>query len=197
MGSTVYEFIKPIKSLKRELLFFESTDPINIDATLKNIDLKSSLILVVSKSGTTIETIALFKFFFSLENSLNRYIFITDRGSKLDKLGEDLNIKRFYIEREVGGRFSVLSNAGLIPLILSGVDIKLLLEGARRIKVSFFEDGYIKDILLKKAIFYAKNHNQYNINVIFAYSEAMEYFIKWYIQLWGESLGKRTRVFNL
>ncbi len=195
----VYEFIKPTKELKRELFFFESTDPINIKATLKNINLKKSLIIVISKSGTTIETIALFKYFYSLQNDLSKYIFITDINSKLDKLAKELKVKTFYIPKNVGGRFSVLSSVGLIPLAFAGVDIKLLLDGAKKIKISFFEDGYIKDILLKKAIFYAKKHNEYNINVIFAYSEAMEFFIKWYIQLWGESLGKRQEcsIFNV
>jgi len=148
-------------------------------------------VLVISKSGTTIETIALFKYFYALMQDLNRYIFITDKNSKLDSLGKELKVKTFYIPKSVGGRFSVLSSVGLVPLVLAGVDIELLLEGARKIRVSFFEEGYIREILLKKAIFYAKHYREYNINVLFAYSEAMEYFLKWYIQLWGESLGKR------
>jgi glucose-6-phosphate isomerase len=195
----VYEFIKPTKSLKRNLLFFESTDPINIKATLSKLNLDRSLVVVVSKSGTTVETIALFKYFFSLMGDIDRYIFITDEGSKLANFADSIGAKSFFIPKNVGGRFSVLSSASLLPLILSGVEVSSLLQGAKKIMVSFFEDGYIKDALLSKAIFYAKNHNHFNINVIFAYSETMEFFTRWYIQLWGESLGKRQEcsLFNV
>jgi len=60
---------------------------------------------------------------------------------------------------------------GLLPLALSGVDIKELLSGAKKIKKSFFKGKKLKSILIKKAIFYAQNYNQYSINCIFAYSE--------------------------
>jgi glucose-6-phosphate isomerase len=51
----------------------------------------------------------------------------------------------------------------------------------------------MKNILLKKASFYAKHHAQYHINCLFAYSESLKYFCEWYVQLWGESLGKKQR----
>jgi glucose-6-phosphate isomerase len=98
-----------------------------------------------------------------------------------------------HLPDNVGGRFSVLSTVGLVPLALCGIDIQALLNGAKTIKQSFFNDGYLKDTLLKKAVFYAKNHAQYNINCIFAYSETLKYFCEWYVQLWGESLGKHQR----
>jgi len=187
----VYEFIKPTKKPKRKLYFFESTDPISIKATLKKIDLQKSYILVISKSGTTIETMAIFKYFYSLVGDFSRYCFITDSGSKLEKFAKSVDAKVFNIPTNVGGRFSVLSSVALVPLALSGIDIQKLLYGAKKIKISFFENGYLKDTILKKALFYAKNHANFNINVVFAYSEALEFFTKWYIQLWGESLGKR------
>jgi glucose-6-phosphate isomerase len=98
-----------------------------------------------------------------------------------------------YLPDNVGGRFSVLSTVGLIPLALTGIDIQPLLDGAKQIKESFFNAGYMKDTLLKKAAYYAKHHAQYHINCIFAYSEALKYFCEWYVQLWGESLGKHQR----
>ena len=51
----------------------------------------------------------------------------------------------------------------------------------------------MQDILLKKSLFYAVNHAKYHINCIFAYSESLKYFCEWYVQLWGESLGKHQR----
>ena len=98
-----------------------------------------------------------------------------------------------HLPLNVGGRFSVLSTVGLVPLALCGINIQALLNGAKNVKQSFFNDGYLKDMLLKKAVFYAKNHAQYNMNCIFAYSETLKYFCEWYVQLWGESLGKHQR----
>ena len=192
-AKAVYEFLRPVKKLKRKLYFFESTDPINIESQLESIDIKRSHFLVISKSGTTVETMAIFKYIYSLDNSKERFTFVSEKGSKLDRFAESIGAKRFHLQESVGGRFSVLSVVGLLPLVLSGVDIGELLKGASRIKESFFNDGYIKELLLNKASFYAKNHAIYNINCLFAYSETLRYFIQWYVQLWGESLGKKQR----
>jgi glucose-6-phosphate isomerase len=197
-AKAVYYFLKPVKKLKREFIFFESTDPININELLDKINLNNTLFLIISKSGTTIETIAIYKYILSLKQNLNS-IFITESGSKLENYAKEIKAKVFYIPKNVGGRFSVLSNAALVPLALVGVDIKSLLKGAKKIKVSFFEEGYLKKTILKKALFLAKNHMQYHINVIFAYSEGLRYFVQWYVQLWGESLGKKqiSSAFNV
>lgn len=192
-AKAVYEFLKPVKKLQRRLYFFESTDPINIESQLEKIDMEKCHVLVISKSGTTVETMAIFKYIYSLDSSSERYTFISEDGSKLDKFAKSVGINRFHLQESVGGRFSVLSVVGLLPLALSGVDIAALLQGAAKIKESFFNDGYIKELLVNKASFYAKNHAIYNINCLFAYSETMRYFIQWYVQLWGESLGKKQR----
>jgi glucose-6-phosphate isomerase len=111
----------------------------------------------------------------------------------LEQYAKEINATVLYLADNVGGRFSVLSSVGLVPLLLCGVDIQALLNGAKKIKQSFFDNGYIKDILLKKAAYYATNHARYNINCIFAYSETLTYFCEWYVQIWGESLGKHQR----
>jgi glucose-6-phosphate isomerase len=191
-AKAVYSFLEPVKELKRELVFFESTDPINIAHLEKGLDIKSTFFVVISKSGTTIETIALFKYFFN-KATKEQFCFITDKGSKLEEFAKSIAAKVFYIPNNVGGRFSVLSSVGLVPLHLVGIDIKALLEGAKKVKNSFFNDGYMKDTMLKKALFIAKNYREYNSNVIFAYAENLKYFTEWYIQLWGESLGKRQK----
>jgi len=192
-AKAIYEFLKPRNGNKRKLVFFESTDPVSISHLLTQIDISKSHFLVISKSGTTIETIAVFKYIYSLQNDPKYYTFITDEDSPLDKLSNDMNAKCFYIPSNVGGRFSVLSTVGLLPLALCGIDIKAILNGAKEIEKSFFDDGYIRDILLDKALFYAQNHTAYHINCIFAYSETLKYFCEWYVQLWGESLGKKQR----
>ena len=189
-AKAVYNFLKPIKDMKRRLLFFESTDPLNISELIKEIDIDKSHFIIISKSGRTVETISIFKYIYSKNQNRNSYTFITDRGSNLDRFAKSIGSKIFYIPSMVGGRFSVLSSVGLVPLALCGIDIKTLLKGAKKIKKSFFEDGDIKSTLLDKAIFYAKNHEKYSINTLFAYSEGLKYFTEWYAQLWGESLGK-------
>ncbi len=189
-AKAVYEFLKPIKKPKRKLFFFESTDPLNISTLLNEVDLDKTHFLVISKSGGTVETISIFKYIFAQKSEKNSYTFITDNGSKLDKFAQDLGSKVFYLPPNVGGRFSVLSVVGLLPLALSGVNIKELLSGADKINRDFFKGKKLQSTLLKKASFYAKNCDRYSINTIFAYSENLKYFTEWFVQLWGESLGK-------
>jgi glucose-6-phosphate isomerase len=192
-AKAVYRFIKPVKDLSRKLYFFESTDPIEISDLLVHLDIKKTHFIVISKSGSTVETFAIYKYIFSLQNDPSAYTFITDPGSPLEKYAKEINASILHLPDNVGGRFSVLSTVGLVPLALCGIDIKALLSGAKEIKNSFFDNGYMQEILLKKAVYYAKNHAQYNINCIFAYSDTLKYFCEWYVQLWGESLGKHQR----
>jgi len=192
-AKAVYEFIKPTRKLQRKLYFFESTDPTNITALLSKIDFNKTHFLVISKSGTTIETFSIYKYIYSLYNDSKAYTFITDPDSPLEKYANEINASVLHLPKNVGGRFSVLSTVGLVPLALSGIDIQTLLDGAKMLKQSFFHEGPMKDTLLKKAVFYARHHGQYRINCIFAYSETLKYFCEWYVQLWGESLGKTQR----
>ncbi|MCK5854459.1 MAG: glucose-6-phosphate isomerase [Sulfurovaceae bacterium] len=194
LGSkAIYDFLKPVENPKRELLFFESTDPLNIADILKNIDIAKTHFLIISKSGGTVETISIFKYIFAPNPDSKNYTFVTDRGSNLDKFAQQLGSKCFYLPPNVGGRFSVLSVVGLLPLALCGIDIKALLHGAKEVSNSYFNNGSLHDALLHKALFYSRNHDRININCIFAYSETLKYFTEWYVQLWGESLGKKQR----
>jgi len=192
-AKAIYEFLKPIKEPIRNLFFFESTDPLNISNLLKQVDIDKTHFLVISKSGGTVETISILKYIFAQKSDKESFTFITDSGSNLDKFAQDLGSKVFYLPANVGGRFSVLSVVGLLPLALCGVDIKSLLGGAKEVSDSFFDKQEINSTLLDKAIFYAKNHDRYSINCIFAYTESLKYFTEWFVQLWGESLGKKQR----
>ncbi|WP_333804011.1 glucose-6-phosphate isomerase [Sulfurospirillum sp.] len=194
----IFRALQGIRDFDKRLHLFESTDPASIRSTLNKLDIKNTHFFVISKSGTTIETISVYKYILSLlkakDISLDyRFTFVTDDGSKLEAHAKTFNSFVLHIPVNVGGRFSVLSAAGLAPLLLVGVDIQRLLDGAKAIKKSFFEDGYIKETLMKKATYYAKNSMHYNINTLFAYSESLDCFTDWYVQLWGESLGKKQR----
>lgn len=191
----IYNFLKynkqKNKTLKKELFFFESTDPVNLNGTLNALNLDDTLFIVISKSGTTIETISIFKYLLSIvKMDSSNLIVVTEHDSKLNYFAKENGIASFEIPKNVGGRFSVLSNVGLVPLYLAGFDIDELLSGARKISTSFFEQNELYNQLLKKARTYYEYKDIYNVNAIFSYSQLLEGFNKWYIQLWGESLGK-------
>lgn len=181
------------------LVLLEHLDPVKTNELLKNVKLKDSFICVISKSGSTIETTSLFKFLLSffkieLENKKTfqkRFAFITDEGSPLDVLAQKCSASVFYLPSNVGGRFSVLSSVGLVPLAILGYDIYKLLDGANTMKEEFFEQAGTE--IATKANFYALNASQRPINTLFIYSSELAYLGAWYVQLWAESLGKIDR----
>ncbi len=204
-AKAIYHFLKPVRELQRKLHFIDSTDPIALNNLQKGVNFasKSTHFLIISKSGNTIETIAAYKYILGVINGSSvdycPFTFITDKNSPLEKHAKEVGALVVNIQDNVGGRFSILSSVGTIPLILSGIRIDRVLQGANSIKKSFFDNGYIQDVLLQKATFYAENVANYPINSVFSYTESLRYFNQWYVQLWGESLGKKQRnsAFNI
>ena len=187
----IYKFLKHSKNLSKNLYFLETTDPIDIKSKVEAIDLKDTLFIVISKSGSTVETISIFKYIHSLVKIDNtNTLVITEYDSKLSTYAKSNNMKIFEIPKDVGGRFSVFSAVGLVPLAIVGIDIDDILAGAKRVHDSFFTKESVYHKVLKKARFFVEYKNSFNINVVFSYSSRLEGFNKWYIQLWGESLGK-------
>lgn len=190
-ASAIYDFLKHRKKFKKELIFFDTTDPIDMHSKIESLNLKNTLFIVISKSGTTVETISVFKYLQSLvEIDKKNCLIISENDSKLTKYANSKDIMTFEIPKNVGGRFSVFSSVGLIPLAIVGVDIDELLKGAKKIYDSFFQNKKSYKQLIKKARFFTEFKHKFNINVVFSYSSMFEGFNKWYIQLWGESLGK-------
>jgi len=187
----IYNFLKKANNYDKKLHFFESTDPMDIKSRLAKLNLEDTLFIVISKSGTTIETISLFKYFHSLTKiDKNNCVIVSESDSKLTTYANKHKMKTFEIPKDVGGRFSVFSAVGLLPLAIIGVDIDNLLNGAKKVRNSFFEQTEYYQPLMEKARFLVENKAKFNINVLFSYSSSLEGFNKWYIQLWGESLGK-------
>jgi glucose-6-phosphate isomerase len=177
------------------LIFLENCDPNEVSALLSGVKAKDTLFIMISKSGSTIETTSLAKyviakFFKTIDNPRlkKRFLIITDEDSPLDRFGKEFNLERFYIAPNVGGRFSVLSAVGLLPLAILGYDIRKLLLGAAKFKKSFFDANEFE--MIKKALYYVYNHEKYPINVLFSYSSSLDKLTAWYVQLWAESLGK-------
>ena len=187
----IYKFLKHSKELTKKLYFLDTTDPIDIQAKLEDIDLEDTLFIVISKSGTTVETISIFKYINSLVKiDKNNTVIITEFDSKLNAYAKIHKMKIFEIPKHVGGRFSVFSPVGLLPLAIVGIEIDAILSGIKKVYDSFFEKKDVYRNIIKKARFFVEYKNSFNINVVFSYSSRLEGFNKWYIQLWGESLGK-------
>ncbi|MEA3371166.1 MAG: glucose-6-phosphate isomerase, partial [Campylobacterota bacterium] len=187
----IYKYLKYSKELSKKLYFLETTDPIDIQSKLRDIDFNDAQFVVISKSGTTVETISIFKYIHSLTKiDKTNTVVITESDSKLNDYAQANSMQTFEIPKNVGGRFSVFSAVGLLPLAIVGIDIDALLEGAKDVYDSFFSRKEYYKRILKKARFFTEYKNSFNINVVFSYSSRLEGFNKWYIQLWGESLGK-------
>jgi glucose-6-phosphate isomerase len=195
-GSTIgtkaiYEFLLTSNSYKKKLHFLETTDPLDINHKLDLINLNEAYFLIVSKSGCTIETISIFKYISSLiKIDKNNSLIISDNKNPLSIFANKQNIKLFNVGESVGGRFSVFSAVGLIPLAIIGVNIDELLNGCKEVYESFFSKKKYYDLIIQKARFFVENKNRFNINIVLSYLSSLEGFNKWYVQLWGESLGK-------
>jgi len=188
----INSILKPINPHAKEMIFFENSDPLTISENISKIDKEKACFFIISKSGSTIETTSIFKTlinYFNLELDNAKNIFaITDKGSSLSKFASFHNIKEFNIPLNVGGRFSVLSAVGIAPLYIAGYNVEAILDGADIFNDSFFRGD--ENHLLKKANYLYTSSKQKSINVVFSYSDRLDNFTKWYVQLWGESLGK-------
>ena len=187
--------LRPKTLHAKKILYFENSDPVSIAAEASQVEFAKTLFIVISKSGETVETLSIFKYLISkfditLENS-PQVIVVSDEKSVLSQFAKHYNLKRFVIPSNIGGRFSVLSAVGVVPLMLAGFNFREVLNGAKSFGERFWERK--EEHLLRKAAFCVANGQKYPINVLFSYSDMFEEFGKWAVQLWGESLGKRNR----
>lgn len=187
--------LRPNTPNAKKIVYLENSDPVSILSEISQIDPRRTLFMVISKSGGTVETLSIFKrlivsFDLKLQDS-KQIIVISDEGSILSRFADENNLRRFVIPANVGGRFSVLSAVGMVPLTLAGFDTMALLKGADEFLNRFWNRE--EEHLIQKAAYYISNAERMPINVLFAYSDLFEEFGKWIVQLWGESLGKRNR----
>lgn len=127
-----------------ELCILDSTVPAQVEAALAGVDLARTLFVVASKSGTTLEPNILMSFFLDrVKKELgaaragDRFIAITDPGSRLEKFAESEGFRRvFHGVTSVGGRYSALSPFGLVPAALMGLDVGRLQRGAAEMKAA-------------------------------------------------------------
>lgn len=155
-------------------------------------------IIVISKSGTTTEPAIAFRLLKEqLEKQVGRaeaakrIVAITDakRGA-LRKLADEEGYKTFVIEDSVGGRFSVLTPVGLLPIAVAGFDIKALLEGAKSMQHALSTTDNQNIAMQYAATRNALYRSGKKIEILVNFNPKLHYFAEWWKQLYGESEGK-------
>jgi transaldolase/glucose-6-phosphate isomerase len=110
----------------------DSTEPLEIQAVAGAIDVATTLFIVSSKSGGTIEPNALMAYFRSLQPDPAHFVAITDPGTSMHQLAEREGFRHVFLsDPQIGGRYSALSPFGIVPAALAGVDVQAVLEGAQ------------------------------------------------------------------
>ncbi len=181
--------------------FFENLDPFTFERALAALDLTTTKFLIVSKSGGTAEPLmqahsarAALEATVNSASLASHFAAITEpTDNAVRRFAEELGAPVIEHDPGVGGRFSVLSNVGLVPAMLMGLDIVAIREGATRVLAQVLEgdrpDGVLPAIGAAMQVGLA-DHQGATANVILAYSDRLERFGLWYRQLWAESLGK-------
>ncbi len=114
-----------------ELLVLDSTHPKTIARLRDSLPLDKTLFIVASKSGTTVESISHFGYFYELVNNSQQFVAITDPGTRLARLASLMGFRKVFLNRpDIGGRYSALSLFGLVPAALAGVDLYAILDDA-------------------------------------------------------------------
>lgn len=180
----------------------DNADPEWMEALFDIIDVRHTLFNVVTKSGSTSETMAQFLIVKDMLKKAvgakyHEHIIATTDGRKgsLLKIARQEGFKTFYIPRGVGGRFSELSPVGLLPAAVCGIDIEeLLAGGAYMDKICSTDDVLNNPAYMAATLQYIATERGKNISVMMPYAESLRYIADWYAQLWAESLGKKIDI---
>ena len=181
------------------IFYLDNIDPDTMTALLDTLDLSKTLVNVITKSGSTAETMSQFMIVKDrLEKLLGdnyRYNIVatTDqRTGILRQISEQEGYKTFVIPDDVGGRFSVFSAVGLLPLALVGVDIDEIVNGIKDMDLALKNTDINENIAAQNALIHYLLDTKKNkhISVMMPYSSRLRYVADWYVQLWAESLGK-------
>lgn len=178
-----------------------------LDFALRKVGDRDFSVLVISKSGTTLEPVEAFEAFkkklaerYGVVGAIKRIYVITDAhfGTLYEEAKRD-NYTRFVIPNNVGGRYSVLSAVGLLPMAVAGVDIDALLAGAATVAEEFVEEKKDEDKKeISSAVKYAFMRNLlyskgFDTEVFATFEPSTMYINEWIKQLFGESEGKEKR----
>ena len=154
---------------------------------------------VISKSGTTTEPAIAFRVFkdymekkYGVDGAKERIFATTDKSrGALKSLADEMGYETFVIPDDVGGRFSVLTAVGLLPIAVAGISIDEMMQGAADAREAYANDDFMNNDCYKYAamrnILYNKGKN---IEILVNYEPGLHYFNEWWKQLFGESEGK-------
>ena len=173
--------------------------PVYLNDLLEYLSDKDISVNVISKSGTTTEPAIAFRIFrevletkYGVEEARKRIYVTTDkeRGA-LRQLSNEEKYETFVIPNNVGGRFSVLTAVGLLPIAASGVNIDKLMEGARKAQVRYSSSNVLENDAYKYAVARKMLYDSGKIIEVLAnYEPKLHYVTEWWKQLYGESEGK-------
>ncbi len=190
-ANSIYDFFG--EKIKKNFYFLDSINPQKVLYLKKSLKFDKTLFVIISKSGNTIETLSNLLFLKIINKKRKNIIFISERKDNiLFNLAQKFHI--FFIEHKnfIGGRYSVLSEVGMVPAHLMGLNINKI---RKKIRLYFKskEKKFLKDSSIKLAnILMQKKIN----NLIFInYSPQLEKFLSWCQQLIAESLGKNRKGF--
>ncbi len=182
------------------LYITDNVDPERLVYLFDNIDITKTLFNVISKSGSTSETMSQFMIIKQmLEDKLGKgniqdnIVCTTDKEKgNLIKIAKDEGYDYFIVPSAVGGRFSELCPVGLLPAAMCGIDIEMMLKGAAYMdQLCSLEDPYKNPALMFSVLSYIGMNKGRNISVLIPYADSLKYISDWYAQLWAESLGKK------
>jgi glucose-6-phosphate isomerase len=188
--------------------FIENIDPDRFSETMDKLNLKNTLILTISKSGKTPETAATFlnvqeRFKNAAEQGIitkdeikNHFVVVTDKNPEKSILKQEAieqGYQTYEVPDDVGGRYSVFSDVGLVPAAMVGVDIIELLRGATTMskicsKTDNLKENPAANQALTQYLMYQKGKEY---SALVPYSDKLSLVSDWYAQLWAESLGKK------
>lgn len=181
------------------IFFLDNIDPDTINGLLQVLDLKKTLVNVITKSGSTAETMSQFMIVKNiLEQQLgadyrNNIVATTDKKTGiLRQISEQEGYKTFVVPDDVGGRFSVFSAVGLLPFAMLGLDIDAMVNGIKDMDLALKNTNIHENIAAQNALIHYLMDTQKgkNLSVMMPYSSRLKYVSDWYVQLWAESLGK-------
>ena len=186
-----------------KIFFLDNIDPDTITGLLEVLDLKKTLVNVITKSGSTAETMSQFMIIKDrLERELGddyrkNIVATTDKNiGVLRQISEQEGYKTFVVPDDVGGRFSVFSAVGLLPFALVGIDIDEIVRGVKDMDLALKNTDINENIAAQYALIHYLFDTQKgkDISVMMPYSSRLRYVSDWYVQLLAESLGKEKNM---
>ena len=183
------------------IFFLDNIDPDTMTGLLQILDLKKTLVNVITKSGSTAETMSQYMIIKDLmekelgDDYRKNIVATTDqRVGVLRQLADQEGYKTFVVPDDVGGRFSVFSAVGLLPFALVGLDIDKIMSGIKDMDLALKNTDIFENIAAQGALINYLMDTKLNkrISVMMPYSSKLKYVSDWYVQLWAESLGKEV-----